>query len=487
MGIGSRIARLFRGPQPARRQFAAAQLNRLTDSWRATQEKINDELRNDLDALRARARGLEHNNDYAAHYLEMVETNIIGDSPPRLVSTVENAPGKSDEGARAAIEAAWEDWGRAGVCEVSGKYSWLELCWAIVRGTARDGEFVLRPLRGSAAGNAYHYALQVIDVDRLATWMHRDPQPGINGIAAGVERDAYGRAVAYHFATSDRNSRQVERVGAAEVLHKFIIRRADQARGIPWMSSAMLSMHYAGEFALSALIAAKHGADHIGFFTTPEGEPALVGDEQKDGSQIVTSAPGTFDTLPAGADFKQIDSKYPNEVFGPFIKSANQRMAAGLPGASYPELCNDYEAVNFSSIRAAVLASRDQWRKMHRWFALAWLEPIFADWLRFALANGAIRLANGSPLPIAKADKFKAHQWQFRGWSWVDPLKDAQAARQALNLKLTSRSRLAAEAGRDFEEVLAEHARDEAAAARWRINLTTPDKPAPEPDAGEPQ
>ena len=78
------------------RAFAAAQLNRLTASWQATAQRIDDELRADLDALRSRSRDLENNNDYARRYLEMVETNVVGHTGPRLISRVKNPNGTPD-------------------------------------------------------------------------------------------------------------------------------------------------------------------------------------------------------------------------------------------------------------------------------------------------------------------------------------------------------------------------------------------------------
>lgn len=473
------------------RGFAAAQLNRLTESWRITAERIDDELRNDLDALRHRSRRLEFDNDYLRNYLDIAETNIIGEVAPRLVSLVDNAPGSPDTGARTAISRSWEAWGKPGVCETSGAYSWTGLCQAIVRCTARDGECLVLPRYGKAAGNSFGYALQILDVDRLATWLNRQEAAGQNAIVAGVEVGPAGRPVAYHFTTgplSASTSRQAERVPADAVLHRFLPQRPEQRRGIPWAHAAMLSMYYSGEFALSALVAAKQGADNLGFFVSPDGSAPPIGAETTDengqeGARIVTSAAGTWDTIPTGYDIRTVDSKYPNEVFGPFLKIANQRMSSGLPGASYPELCNDYEAVNFSSIRAAVLSARDEWKKRQNWFADAWLEPIFADWLRFSLLNGAILLDNGAPLPIAKADKFAAHAWQFRGWAWVDPLKDVETAREGIALKITSRSRIAREQGRDIEQVFDDLRAEEALAKKYGLDLkeptTAPNKPQP--------
>lgn len=466
------------------RAFAAAQLNRLTSSWRVTSEKIDDEIRNDLDALRNRSRTLENNNDFARKYFDMVETNIIGEAAPRLVSLVDNAPGNPDTGARKAIVNSWNDWGKRGNCEVSGMYSFTGLCQAIARCTPRDGEALVRIVRGKAAGNKWNFALQLVDVDRLATWLNRQSSEGVNAIVAGVEVNSSGKPVAYHFNTGPLNSstRQATRIDAGDVLHRFVMQRPEQKRGIPWAHASMLSMHYAGEFALSALLAAKQGADHLGFFVTPDGAPPNLGkesdDDDDDGARIVTSAPGTWDTLPEGVDVRTVDSKYPNEVFGPFVKSAYQRMSSGLPGASYPELCNDYEAVNFSSIRAAVLSSRDEWKKRQKWFAEAWLDPIFDEWFRMAIAAGAIALDNGSPLPIVKADKFKPHGWQFRGWGWVDPLKDIQTAKEGIALRITSRSRIALEQGRDIEDVFDELQQEEALAGRYGIDLSPPAAPA---------
>lgn len=455
------------------RSFAAAQLNRLTSSWRATAERIDDEIRTDLDALRARSRALENNNDYARNYLDIVETNLIGEQAPRLVPLIDNAPGSPDLGARAAVAKGWAEWCGRGVCEVTGNYAFDDLCQAVSRGLARDGEVLVEFIRGPDAGNRFGFAVRLLDVARIATWKHRPPSAGENAICSGVEVNAQGRAVGYWFNDSAQEARRAVRVEASTLLHRFVIQRAEQKRGIPWMHASMLSMHYAGEFALSALMAAKHGADHLGFFVTPDGSPPPVGEPTADeaGSRIATSAPGTWDTLPDGVDVKTVDSKYPNEVFGPFLKTANQRMSSGLPGASYPELCNDYEAVNFSSIRAAILSARDEWRKRQRWFASAILDPIFDEWLRLSLLSGALLLDNGSALPLAKLPKFKAHGWRFRGWAWVDPVKDMEAARAAYELGITSLSRIASDMGRDIEDVFDERQSESALADRYGVTL----------------
>ena len=90
------------------------------------------------------------------------------------------------------------------------------------------------------------------------------------------------------------------------------------------------------------------------------------------------------------------------------------------------------------------------------------------------MLTGAILLDNGAALPIIKADKFAAHAWQFRGWAWVDPLKDVETAREGIALRITSRSRIAREQGRDIEEIFDDLQTEEALARQYGIDLTAP-------------
>ena len=470
------------GVQPARtaphsRRFQAAEHSRLTSSWSASAQRINDELRADLDALRTRSRGMAKNNDILARYLHMVETNVVGHGMT-LQCQVENAPGQPDTIANGDIERAWLDWGRVGVCEISGQHNWRSVMSTLIKGVARDGEILVQELLGAAAGNKYGYALRIIDVDRIATWLYRESGPGVNAIDAGIEVDAYGRPVAIHLTDGKRGSRKATPVPTDALIHRFVAHEAEQRRGYPWAHAAMVSLHYLGEFSLSALLNAKQGADRIGFFVSPDGQPP-VGDagEDETGAQIMTSQPVSFDTLPEGYDVKTFESRYPEAMFAPFVKAINQRTASGL-NVSYPNLCNDYEAVSFSSIRAAVLAERDEWRKVQAWFAEHVLDRIFDRWLQFALANGAIGTV-GRPLPLSKIEKFKAHKFVPRGWDWVDPKNDILSKVEALSADLTTRTDILAEQGIDFEDLLATKQREAQLAARYGVTLTNPAPAAP--------
>lgn len=438
------------------RRFEAARVDRITSAWLAENASINQELRGDLDRLRARGRQLVKNNDYARKFVGMCQNNIVGPAGFVLQARVADAPDKPDRLANQAIEDAFAEW--AAACDVTGTMSLRDVCETLIGALPSDGEFLCRFVVGAEAGNRFGFALQPIDVDRIDTTYHSTTTEG-NQVVMGVERNAFGRALAVwifegHPNDGPNTNRQRIRVPVDEVLHRFKIDTPGQARGIPWMAPGMLSLHHLGGFKLSALLAAEHGANHYGFFMTPDGAPPIGGAEDDSGAMITTTQPGTFDTLPTGVDFKPFESKYPSETFGPFVKVTLQRIASGWRVA-YHSLANDLEGVNFSSIRSGTLEERDRWSSDQQWFIGAFLDPMYAKWLQVALLRGAITMPNGSPLPAAKYSKFAKHEWQPRRWDWVDPKSDLEAKILGVRAGLMAPQDLAAQMGFDFDDTLA--------------------------------
>ncbi len=444
------------------RRFQAARIDRLSADWIATYASINEELRGDLDRLRARGRELRNNNDYARKFCGMVETGMVGPAGFVMQARSENAPGKADKLANDAIEAGFVRW--QAVCDVTGRQSLRDMCETIVGGLPSDGEFLIRLVRGPDAGNEFNFALQLIDVDRIdTTYNGVEPSTG-NTVIMGVEVNAYRRLVAIHIFEAHpndgmRTSRKRVRLPAEDVIHGFKVERAEQVRGIPWMAPGMLSLHHLGGFMLAAVLAAEHGANHFGFFTQSQDAQSGVlpvgqhEDGEDGGVPITTSQPGVYDTLPPGYDFKPHESKYPNEVFGPFVKTALQRVASGWR-VSYHSLANDLEGVNFSSIRSGTLDERDRWASDQQWFIDVLLKRIRSEWLVMSLLSNAITMPNGSPLPASKVAKFAPHDWIGRRWEWVDPQKDMNARIACVSAGLVAPQDLSAQMGRDFYDTM---------------------------------
>jgi lambda family phage portal protein len=444
------------------RRFTAAIVNRLTHGWFTTTDSINQELKTDLDKLRARSRDLTKNNDYAKKFINMVVANVVGPNGFVLQSRVMSNETAEDKPATDAIERAFYAWAEKGVCEISGRMSLAELERATARAFARDGEYLIRKIRGTKARNRFGFALQLIDIDRLDTQYNVSAAKGRNQVIMGIEVDEYRRPLFYHIYTSHQSesnqSRIREAVPAEDIYHDFIYENPEQVRGVPWMSASMLTLHHLGEFEQSALIAARKGANTLGFIVSPDGLP-LVGDGgEVNDAPIDISVPGEFDTLPEGYDFKPYDTRYPDTMMGPFVKNFLRRASSGL-NVAYNGLANDLEGVNFSSIRSGVIDEREQWMTIQSWFIDSFLKPMFTEWLSIALLKGQITLPNGSTLPAGKLDKFTAHTWQGRRWQWVDPLRDIQASLLAVKNSLQSPYVIANQMGLDLSDVMRDLAR----------------------------
>lgn len=468
---------------PARRQsrrFDGAAINRLTASFMGESRSIDDVLRGDLDKLRQRCRDMADNNPYVRKFVRMVARNVVGPSGFVLQARVMDAPDKPDNLANGAIELAFYQWSRRGVCEITGRQSFPDLCRAIAMAVARDGEALVRIVRGKAAENGYGLALQQLDITRLDTTMNAAPIKGRNAIIMGIEVDIYSRPVAYWLRSgASVNTQASERIPAADILHLFISERPEQTRGLPWMHASMLQLHNLKGYQEAAIIAARVGAAKMGFFTTPDGRPTGVGDEDEESGEFITDAEaGTFGVLPTGYDFKSFDPDYPHQLYADFVKASLRSVASGFDVA-YNSLANDLEGVNFSSIRAGVLEERDQWMTLQNWFIDAFLEPVFDEWLRLAMLNKMITMPNGSPLPFIKLDKFSAHVWQGRRWSWVDPQKDIEAARLTIKSGIASPQSIAAQMGMDIEDVLDDIAAFEAQLKAKQVTLVDYDISTP--------
>ncbi|HEX7380861.1 MAG TPA: phage portal protein, partial [Nevskiaceae bacterium] len=263
-----------------RRTFDAARQTSLLADWLGTAGAIDADLRGDLGRLRSRSRDLAQNNDYVKRFLAMVERNVVGPNGVNLQCRIEDAPGQPDTVANNLIEDAFDDWSRAGVCEVSGRLSFAALCRLIVRTVARDGEALIVRVEGAAARNPYGLALQLLDSARLDLNYNVDTLPGGGRIVMGVEVDGVGRPAAYH--VNQANGSRL-RLSAGNVYHLFTTDSPEQTRGYPWLHTAMIRLHNLKGYDEAAIIAARYGAQKIGMYVSPDGNPGDFATPGKDG------------------------------------------------------------------------------------------------------------------------------------------------------------------------------------------------------------
>ncbi|WP_052454747.1 phage portal protein [Rickettsia hoogstraalii] len=456
-----------------KRGYEAAAINRLTSDWITSGLSADAQLYRSLRLLRNRSRELCINNDYACRFLKRTSTNVIGSSGIKLQVRATDNNGNFLNNLNNQIMEKFEKWSSKGNVTACGKLSWIDCQRLFLESMARDGEVILRLLKGF--DNEFSFTLQFIEADHLDEELNK-PLAGGNYIRMGIEFNKWNKPVAYHLLQRHPgevfNNQTIRdkylRIPAGEIIHAFIIDRSSQSRGVPWMHSAMLRLRMLAGYEEAELVAARVGAFKMGFFVSPDGS-GYLGSEDSRGNKLMEAEPGTFEQLPAGMDVRLFDPNHPTSSFADFEKSILRGIASGLD-ISYATLANDLENVNFSSIRHGSLEDRDSWRGLQNFMIEHFCNPVFENWLLMAITTNKV------PIQISEFDKFNKPIWRPRGWAWVDPLKDNHANQIALEQKTKSRSQIIAEQGLDIEELFKQLVFEEELAKKYGLNLETPNK-----------
>lgn len=459
------------------RNFDAAKIGRLFNDWNPSRESLNTFLHRSLQKIRERSRDLGRNDDYMQSFLKKVKANVVGSQGFTFQSDVVDDNGRADQLANDAIEDAWKRWTHKKNCTVTGGSSWLEVQNLLLECSARDGEFLIRIVRGF--DNEFGFSLQLMSIDCLDIEFSKTLDNG-NTVVMGVERNQWKKPVAYWVTIDDPNdlwsnnyaTSRRERIPADEIIHRFIPMDVNQIRGCPWAHTAMTRLKMLGAYEEATLVASRVGACQGGFLKrTADATGKFKGDgEDENGNTISEVEPGMIQQLDVGFEFQPYNPEHPQTQFGHYVKSILRGISSGL-GVSYNSLANDLEGVNYSSIRAGLLDERDQWKVIQAWFISSTLHDVFTHWLEWSLGQGKIAL------PLRKRDKFNAPKFIGRRWPWVDPMKDIQANVLAIENGFATRSGVVVDQGGDFEELCRTQNKDREIAKSFGLEFG--EKPAP--------
>jgi lambda family phage portal protein len=311
--------RMPRGRGGALREFQAGTVDMLTADYPALARSGNAALRPALRVMRSRSRQLSENNDYMREFLRILGKKVLGPKGIRLAVRAMRPDGKTvDQADSDYLSESFATFAKKGTCTVCGRYSWNGVQQLVLRTLARDGEILVRFVRKFP--NRWGFALQLLECDVLDEGLNVARGAGYGGIdkpmqneiRMGVERDPWGRIVAYHILTRHpgddlgvyQSQTRYERVAAADMLHIFMPDRLDDARGAPWAWTAIRRLLMSGGYEEAELVAARLGASKGGFFTEQvDGE--LTGDDSDAAGNIIQDVqPGQFERLPPGVDFK---------------------------------------------------------------------------------------------------------------------------------------------------------------------------------------
>lgn len=471
------------------REYKGAQVNLANYNWTGSNASADSEQQHAMAPMRARARDLEQNNAYAERFLSELEANVLGPEGMNLQMQIQEwdptLPGDPDpktgipkkggmvpdEGANDKIESAWYEWKKAGVCDVSGELSYHEIERLMLRSTARDGHALCRIVR-FWKGNRFGIALQPIESDALDT-NYNVTLPNGNIVVMGVEMDVWRKRVAYHiltkhpgdyFTPTRPNNDRRERVPADEIIHLRFLRRVGQTVGVSWFAPVMDLLEMLRGYEEAELISARSEACKGGYFYNDmTGEAGFSGTVADPSGIKKKMVPGQQEILPYGWKYQANNPTHPNGNYSNYRVGVLRGVASGL-GCSSNVLANDLTGVSYSSLRGGLLDEREIYKMLQSWFISRFELQVFNAWYESTMINRAINL------PISKFDKFNAPYFQGRRWAWVDPKKDIEAAKLAIEAGFSSHREIVAENGKYILDVAREQKADRALSDRFGLN-----------------
>ncbi len=472
------VAATKAAPAPMqKRMFAGAQFNRLTSDWIAQSTSIDSEVVTSLRTLRNRSRQLVRDNDYVANAMRIIKNNVIGSGISFQAQVVMQRGGKLDQATNDAIETQWKRWSKADSCSANGKHSFEDLERLIIGAIAESGEVLIRIVKQKFGNSKIPFALEIIESDQIVENLTTGRTDNANQIKMGVEMDKWGRVVAYHmypYHPGDLNfagqpqANRIIRVPAEEVIHLGITSRPGQTRYTPWVATGMRSANDMDGYEEAEIVKARASANIMAAIQTPENDvlASSTDDGLDTGNLQSNMAPGVILNLKPGETFTGFSPSSPNPAMEPFIRYLLRKLACGI-GVSYESISRDYSQTSFSSGRLSRQDDIDNWRALQSWLISKFHQVVYERWLEAAVYSQQLNLPMYDKMP----EKYQCVQWKPRGWSYVDPLKDAMADKMAIRMGTKTLTDVIAAQGGDIEETFKTRRRELDMAADYKLVL----------------
>lgn len=466
------------GRRFAVRGFQAAQTDRLLAGWKYDGGFTPSEISAHLDSIRGRSRQMAKDSAHFRRWLQLNAINIVGEGFALKSTPHDGFPGmpnyRLDEMAARFIEWHWWQFCNkrdpetgATMCDATGRKTDAEIDRLNVKTQKRDGEYFIQII--TTAANPYGIAWRILRPDWCDHTYNRDDLPTGTIIHCGVEMEPVTRRpVAYYFRTVPRNAyafngrgQPLVRIPATQIIHGFTQEDEDQPRGIPEGYAGLVKLKMIEELDRAELTAAREDACSTRSYEAERAADMdafadLTDPENSDAASALTAdkEPGQSIILPPGWKEKVNTPQHPNREHAPF-KAGILKDVASAFGVEYSNFANDWAGVSFSSVRVGTISERDAWIMQQNDYASQCKSKQFLAWLRSFLS-----LSISGDFPLAKYEKFSEHAFRGRRWMWVDPMKDMNAAKMAVDNGWKTNTQVASDMGTDFDENLEEYARE---------------------------
>ena len=394
-------------------------------------------------SLRNQARNLDRNHDIISGGLSSVIQNVIGASGINIVPAPRDADGNVVESLVDQIMPLYQAWAKRP--EVTWMHDWASAQRLLARTWLRDGEAFAQELRGPVPflehGSSVPFSLELIEPDMIPL----DLNDSTRRIMHGVERNAWGRPVAYHVYRRHPGDPGVyvpdtKRVQADLIRHLRTTDRIGQVRGISILASTFARIEDLKDYEESERIAAKIAASFAAMII--KGDPASYDPGMaSDATRQMRMQPGmVFDDLRPGESVSTIDSSRPNPNLETYRNGQLRAIAAPMR-ISFSTLSKNYNGT-YSAQRQELVEQYGAYGVLACEFISQMLRPIYERFVAMAVLSGEVVLPRSVTLASAVGADYLPPPMP-----WIDPVKEAVGLRTMVRAGFRSSASVIAERG----------------------------------------
>lgn len=434
-----------------RQAYSAGESHRRQDGWmpiEGSAERLNAMSR---ETVRRKARDLERNSDIMNSLLEAFERNVVGSGFVPQADT-------GDEELNNRIEHIFREWSNPKNCDISGTQSFNEMCNMIVRRLKIDGGILL--LKTYGGNESYPFQLQArevsdLDGDSVVSYQHNG-----KSVVGGIEVNDYGKPLAYWIKqeTPDGwSTLETKRIPADKVIALWEKKRPSQIREMSPMSQAITRIADAEDYLDTISLKEKILAC-FGIFIKRAMPSGGVGRglnkiDVHTGLPRKTVTPGMIQELNPGDEAQAVVPAGQASNAKDMLAIMIRLIGSGM-GLSYEAISRDMSQVNYSSARQGLLEDKRTYERIQRYLIDHFLDTVYEEVVISAVTARTLVI----PDFWSYKGRYLKHSWNTPGWDWIDPEKEANANKIALESNQETMATICARSGMDWKEVLGQRA-----------------------------
>ena len=424
-----------------RSSYDAGSFDKNNRNWIVSNSSAEITDRYSRDGVRARARDLERNSDIMNSVVGAFKRNVVGGGYHVQVKT-------EDEELNKQIELAWKKWCKKQNCDITGTQSLNQIIRMAVERKKIDGGILF--VKRYTSDGFVPFKLQMIEVDELDSGTVQPKNKG-NKVVGGIEFNSFNKPVGYFIRQYDVDGyglRDPIWIEAKDVIFYFTKKRPSQLREMSDMAPTIPRVRDINEFMTAVSVKERIMACLSIFIkkmlpTTGIGRGnGTVSDRVSYEGKTLT--PGMIKELNAGDEIQVVNPSGQGADATDFTKLQQRLIGAGQ-GISYEATSRDMAESTYSSTRQSLIED-DLTYKDDKELLIEVLDEIYETFIISAVLCGAISI----PKFWNEKDRFLSHEWIQEPKPWIDPYKESNANKIALQTGQKTYKQIAAENGRDW-------------------------------------